>query len=160
MSVIRSRYRHITNNANIYLRAFRKETHPLRQVYPSSHNFFFYLLLSCSYISCWKENKTRVRWFRYYVWLLFKCVSQEDTDEEEHLVSNESAKSHFRLAVSGLWNGERPAKWRTGSVKVSIAYMSLSLSGCGFDIDEGPRNEVFLSVASGIYRAQYAPCAH
>lgn len=71
--------------------------------------------------------------------------------EEEHLVSNESAKSHFRLAVSGLWNGERPAKWRTGSVKVSIAYMSLSLSGCGFDIDEGPRNEVFLSVASGIY---------
>lgn len=48
-------------------------------------------------------------------------------------------------------NGERKSVYR---------YMSLSLSGCGFDIDEGPRNEVFLSVASGIYRAQYAPCAH
>lgn len=50
-----------------------------------------------------------------------------------------------------------PAREKT---KRTVSHISLSLSGWGFDIDEGPRNEVFLSVTSGIYRAQYAPCAH
>lgn len=39
--------------------------------------------------------------------------------------------------------------------KRTVSHISLSLSGWGFDIDEGLRNEIFLSVASGIYRAQY-----
>jgi len=89
---------------------------------------------------------------------LHLCISQE-TDEEERFVNLERRKvifsSRFRLVkrrtAYEMKNGERKSVYR---------YMPLSLSGCGFDIDEGPRNEVSLSVASGIYRAQYVPCAH
>lgn len=34
-------------------------------------------------------------------------------------------------------------------------YVSLSLSRWGFDIDEGTQNQIFLSVSSGIYKAQH-----
>lgn len=36
-------------------------------------------------------------------------------------------------------------------------YVSLSQPRWGFDIDEGTENQVFLSVASGIYKTQCAP---